>query len=61
MSDGIQWMKIAYRSLSGFDSTAYVDEVAHPEFQTHTGTDKYTDEDVTVFWNGTNWEEVKAQ
>jgi hypothetical protein len=52
-------MKIRYRSLQGFDTTAYVDDEPHPEFQTHSGTNKHTDEPVTVFWNGTYWEEVE--
>ena len=51
MSDEI---KIGYRGIGGFKSKAYVSE------STGMGTDKYTDEDVTVAWDddGKEWVEI---
>lgn len=48
-------MKIRYRTEFGSESTAYLDD---GESNTRTGTDKYTDEPLTVRWDGSKWVEV---
>lgn len=50
-------MKVRYRTASGSESTAYLDD---GESGTRTGVDKYTDEPLTVRWDGTAWNEVAA-
>lgn len=50
-------MKVRYRTTSGSESTAYLDD---GESGTRTGFDKYTDEPLTVRWNGAEWVEVAA-
>lgn len=50
-------MKVRYRTESGSESTAYLDD---GESNTRTGADKYTDEPLTVRWNGATWIEVTA-
>lgn len=46
--------KIDYVLLNGFTSTAYLDEM--PEGRDIlVGTDKHTDEPVTVRWTGEQW------
>lgn len=50
-------MKVRYRTESGSESTAYLDD---GESNTRTGTDKYTDEPLTVRWDGSEWVEVAA-
>lgn len=47
-------MKIGYTRLNGFTSTAYLDD---GDGNTRTGQDKYTDEPITVRWNGDTWTE----
>lgn len=61
-------MKIGYRTLDGYRSTAYLDCDAHPDGWdcghgddgNHTGINKYTDEPVTVRWNDTEWIEIST-
>lgn len=48
-------MKVRYRTRPGSESTAYLDD---GESDTRTGTDKYTDEPLTVRWDGAKWVEV---
>lgn len=48
-------MKVRYRTESGGESTAYLDD---GDGDTRAGADKYTDEPLTVRWDGTNWAEV---
>lgn len=48
-------MKVRYRTEFGSESTAYLDD---GESNTRTGTDKYTDEPLTVRWDGSKWVEV---
>lgn len=48
-------MKVRYRTDSGHESTAYLDD---GESATRTGIDKYTDEPLTVRWDGSEWTEV---
>lgn len=48
-------MKVRYRTASGAESTAYLDD---GESDTRTGTDKYTDEPLTVHWDGSKWVET---
>ncbi|RPE40254.1 hypothetical protein EDD90_3290 [Streptomyces sp. Ag109_O5-1] len=50
-------MKVNYRTESGSESTAYLDD---GEAGTRTGADKYTDEPLTVRWDGSQWVEVGA-
>lgn len=50
-------MKVRYRTSSGSESTAYLDD---GESSTHTGVDKYTDEPLTVRWDGSEWVEAAA-
>jgi hypothetical protein len=50
-------MKVRYRTESG-ESTAYLDD---GESDTRTGTDKYTDEPLTVRWDGSKWVEVSSE
>src|SRR5262245_58615251 len=50
-------MRVNYRTESGTESTAYLDD---GEGDTRTGADKYTDEPVTVRWDGAHWVEVGA-
>jgi hypothetical protein len=50
-------MKVNYRTESGSESTAYLDD---GEGDTRTGADKYTDEPLTVRWDGSKWVEVGA-
>lgn len=50
-------MKVGYRTESGSQSTAYLDD---GDSNTRTGFDKYTDEPLTVRWNGAEWVEVAA-
>jgi hypothetical protein len=45
-------MKVRYRTKSGTESTAYLDD---GESDTRTGADKYTDEPLTVRWDGAQW------
>lgn len=51
-------MKIRYRTASGSESTAYLDD---GENNTRTGFDKYTDESLTVRWDGSKWVEVAEE
>jgi hypothetical protein len=51
-------MKIRYRTASGSESTAYLDD---GENNTRTGFDKYTDEPLTVRWDGSKWVEVAEE
>jgi hypothetical protein len=48
-------MKVRYRTQSGTESTAYLDD---GESDTRTGADKYTDEPLTVRWDGSQWVEI---
>lgn len=48
-------MKVRYRTESGSESTAYLDD---GEGSSRTGTDKYTDEPLAVRWDGSKWVEV---
>lgn len=48
-------MKVRYRTESGSESTAYLDD---GESSTRTGADKHTNEPLTVRWDGTEWVEV---
>lgn len=48
-------MKVRYRTQSGTESTAYLDD---GEGDTRTGADKHTDEPLTVWWDGSGWVEV---
>lgn len=50
-------MKVRYHTKSGSESTAYLDD---GERDTRTGADKYTDEPLTVRWDGSKWVEVVA-
>lgn len=50
-------MKVRYRTESGSESTAYLDD---GESNTRTGFDKYTDEPLTVRWDGSVWIEAAA-
>jgi hypothetical protein len=47
-------VKIGYIGLSGYRSTAYLDTGYG---DTWAGTDKYTDDPITVRWTGTEWQE----
>lgn len=40
-------MKVKYRTLGGYESTAYLDDEPVAE-DTYDGMDKYTDEDVRI-------------
>lgn len=51
-------MKVRYRTESGSESTAYLDD---GESDTRTGADKYTDEPLAVRWDGANWVEVAEE
>lgn len=48
-------MKVRYRTKSGSESTAYLDD---GESDTRTGADKYTDEPLAIRWDGAKWVEV---
>jgi hypothetical protein len=48
-------MKVRYSTESGSESTAYL---ADGEGDTRTGADKYTDEPLTVRWDGSKWTEI---
>ena len=48
-------MKVRYRTKSGSQSTAYLDA---GESNARTGVDKYTDEPLTVRWDGSKWVEA---
>lgn len=50
-------MKARYRTTAGSESAAYLDD---GESDTRTGVDKYTDEPLTVRWDGSKWVEVTA-
>lgn len=50
-------MKIGYTRIYGFTSTAYLDD---GDGDTRTGQDKYTEEPITVRWNGDEWIETPA-
>jgi hypothetical protein len=50
-------IKIGYTTTDGRESKAYVSEPDVYGFA--TGTNKYTDEDVKVWWTGSNWVEVE--
>jgi hypothetical protein len=51
-------MKVRYRTESGSESTAYLDD---GESNTRTGFDKYTDEPLAVRWDGSKWVEVTEE
>ena len=51
-------MKVRYRTQSGTESTAYLDD---GETDIRTGADKYTDEPLTVSWDGSKWVEVAEE
>lgn len=51
-------MKVRYRTERGSESTAYLDD---GEGDTRTGTDKYTDEPLTVRWDGSKWVEITEE
>jgi hypothetical protein len=52
--DDMTGVKIGYIGLSGYRSTAYLDTGYG---DTWAGTDKYTDDPITVRWTGTEWQE----
>jgi hypothetical protein len=54
----VNQLKVAYRTLGGFVSTAYID-VEHEDSDQGTGEDKYTDEPVTLRWDGQQWREIE--
>lgn len=49
--------KVEYHLPNGFTSTAYLDEMPAGQ-DVFVGTDKYTDEQVTVRWTGTRYVQV---
>lgn len=49
-------MKVDYTTNGGARSVAYLD--GEPVNGRATATDKYTDDDVTLRWDGTNWTET---
>lgn len=55
-------MKINYRALLGYTSTAYLDDhnEDEPTDGPYTGTDKHTDTPITVQWDDTaeEWIEI---
>jgi hypothetical protein len=50
-------MKVRYRMASGYETTAYLDDEANVD-GSYSGTNKHTDEPVTVRWTGDEWIEV---
>ena len=49
-------MKVDYTTLSGARSVAYLDDARVGDVA--TGTDKYTDDDVSLLWDGNGWTET---
>lgn len=50
-------MKINYVMRNGRVSTAYLDDQPDPNGP-RTGTDKYTEQPITVYWADTHWAEA---
>lgn len=50
-------MKVAYVTTAGAMSTAYLDD-EWTDADRASGTDKYTDEPVSLLWDGHQWEET---
>lgn len=52
-------MKVGYRKLNGYISTAYLDDDWDDRpGNVYTGEDKYTELPVTVRWTGEEWVEL---
>jgi hypothetical protein len=51
-------IKVEYHTLGGFRSTAYLDGY---QGEYRTGTNKHTDEPVTVYWTGAAWIEIEEE
>jgi hypothetical protein len=49
--------KVEYETPTGRRSTAYV-SAEHDDQTLCSGTDKYTDDPVTVEWDGEQWRQV---
>jgi hypothetical protein len=56
--EDIDEMKIGYITVRGIESKAYVSSPDAYGFA--TGTNKYTDENIKVWWDGHRWVEVES-
>lgn len=50
-------MKVDYLTVSGFLSTAYLDEEVTVGVNMVMGVDKYSDRPLRLTWNGVEWQE----
>jgi hypothetical protein len=50
-------MKVTYTTTTGAMSTAYLDD-EWADADRATGTDKYTDQPVSLLWSGHQWMEA---